>query len=368
MPTRVHSARQRCQGGERECPCTRHRTRCGTATATSRCSGRSRCAQRTTPRRRCTPTSAPSARNLWRDGRRSRPPATTCFANNVGASGRMSSLVASSHAPSVAPISLRECKTKTPLPPRDFSSFFSATVVRKGGDKKCGTEDPPPSGRCEKARKLHTLFFSHTIVKGRKRGMVSASTLKTACATCAADANCPPKVHACCECLRTCLSKGTECHAMVHACRDIASRCACGACISKERGWQACCRCCFALCDACDSYCHQRCSLPEMMRKCNSGTWEMRCAFQQGPTIPGTVDYKAPRTVDRNCCVYCANSACGAERAYCDKLKRSVQHLTYPGGLLEYYCRSTIDKSLPRLTEFEPGQHLHRGCMEECVP
>lgn len=196
-----------------------------------------------------------------------------------------------------------------------------------------------------------------------------ATALKSACTRCASDPSCRPEVSACCQCLLACLSTGIECHAIVHACRDIASRCACDACLSRAKGWEALCRCCFPLIDACDSYCHQRCSLPEMLKMCSSGACDMRCAFKSGPYIPGTSPYEPPSKVGKRCCVYCANSSCGAERSYCDRMPKSVPHVSYPGGLLEYYCRSQMPGStLTKLKGFHPQSFKHRSCTHGCVP
>ena len=163
--------------------------------------------------------------------------------------------------------------------------------------------------------------------------------------------------------------KGLECHAIVHACRDIASRCACDACTSDAKGWQALCKCCFCLIDACDSYCHQRVSLPQMLKMCDSDECDMRCAFRSGPHIPGTSPYRPASKVTRKCCVYCANSSCGADRSYCDSLPQDVQHVCYPGGLLEYYCRTQMPGStLPELQKFHPQRFRHRTCKHKCVP
>lgn len=195
-----------------------------------------------------------------------------------------------------------------------------------------------------------------------------ASTLKHACTRCAKDPACRPEVRACCECLLACLDTGVECHAMVHACRDIAARCACEACLARKGGWRELCSCCFELIDACDSYCHQRCSLPEMLRMYASGGCDLRCAFKTGPTIPGTAAYTPPSRVAKKCCVYCANSSCGAERSFCERMPKEVTHLTYPGGLLEYHCRTHLDPSLPRLKGFDPARFRHRSCTNGCVP
>lgn len=178
----------------------------------------------------------------------------------------------------------------------------------------------------------------------------------------------PPEVRACCACLKTCLVTGIECHAMVHACRDVASRVACTACLERHKNWKTLCRKCFRICDACDSYCHQRCSLAEMRKMCSSGMCDLRCAFESGPQIPGTAPYKAPQDVRRKCCVYCANSACGAEQSYCDAMRQDVEHVAYPGGLLEYHCRTQLDRTLPSLVDFDPTAFLHRECSQGCVP
>ena len=197
---------------------------------------------------------------------------------------------------------------------------------------------------------------------------LTKSEMIAACNTCCESAACPFEVRCICECLKKCLTKTVECHALVHACRDIASRCACEACVSSKKGWKECCRCCFSLCDACDSYCHQRCSLPQMLEMRRREECDMVCAFKEGPKIPGTKDYVPPAKINKFCCVYCANSACGAERSYCDQIKSSVKHLAYPGGLLEYHCRSKIDASLSPLKAFDPTHYKHRHCKQECVP
>jgi hypothetical protein len=85
---------------------------------------------------------------------------------------------------------------------------------------------------------------------------------------CKSNTACQDEVRACCDCLLTCLNSGVECHAAVHACRDIASRRLCEACLAKTKGWESLATCYFAIIDACDSYCHQRCSLPQMLEMC----------------------------------------------------------------------------------------------------
>ena len=160
--------------------------------------------------------------------------------------------------------------------------------------------------------------------------------LAAACDTCGRKKACPQEVQACCTMLAAVLRTrgGVEPHSCVHACRDVASRCAVRAWKEESDGWKEACLCCFSLCDALDGFCHQRIPLAGALAHKN-----LLCAFETGPKLPGTQPYRAAQKVPagQECVVYCASTSCGASAAYRHGLKCAARE--YPGGLLEYACR-----------------------------
>lgn len=195
------------------------------------------------------------------------------------------------------------------------------------------------------------------------------------CKSCMQNPVCPNEVKALCACLKFILQQtNLEPHACMHACRDAASRCGCTCCRGKrDPNWRATAQCCFDLCDALDSFCEQRISLPAMLKLHSEDKAVMRCAFDQSkPVIPGTSRFVKPQRCPPKplSCVYCANCACGAEKQYCHTLsEKGCDHLVYPGGLLEYYYRAALNPSvLEQISSFNPDKWWFRDCHGGCHP
>ena len=193
------------------------------------------------------------------------------------------------------------------------------------------------------------------------------SFLKRACDACASAPECPPALRVVCTALAQLAHKHKteELHSLVHACRDIASRAGVRACRGQKAAWQREAVCCFQFCDACDRFCHQRCALPDAMAQVRQGKQALRCALRGGtPHIPGSAPtYVAPTSVDGPCVVYCASTSCVAASTYAHKVKGECWE--YPGGVLEYACRTTCDASLPKLAlaDFHRAMALEfNGC------
>ena len=162
---------------------------------------------------------------------------------------------------------------------------------------------------------------------------------------CSSNKACPEEVRACCQMMIDVLRHSVEPHSCVHACRDVASRCAVRA--WKTPGakgeWKGVCMCCFELCDALDGFCHQRIPLREALAHPH-----LRCAFSKGPVLPNTKRYLPSSSVpfsssQKECVVYCASTSCGASAEYRHGLPGQLASREYPGGLLEYACRCACD-------------------------
>lgn len=186
---------------------------------------------------------------------------------------------------------------------------------------------------------------------------MSRDALCKACETCLKGKDVPKPLAVVCEMIRTLCKEqhAVEMHGCVNACRDMASRCGVEACKQKARGWRGRAQCCFRMCDACDNFCHQRCSLPKAL----AGNRPLLCAFNTGPRIPGTERYVPPSKLGSGTyVVYCASTSCGAGPQYCHRAASGAVCLEYPGGLLEYACRCECDDQLKKMKKAE-----HDACL-----
>jgi len=110
--------------------------------------------------------------------------------------------------------------------------------------------------------------------------------LKAVCRDVLSSHHCPKAVKSCCRFLHEMLSyKDVETHTAVHCCRDVASRCGCDSYLSGRRGQSS---LCFRLCDALDTYCHQRISLPDAMKRSKEGKASLML-FPSSPASPASL-------------------------------------------------------------------------------
>ena len=92
----------------------------------------------------------------------------------------------------------------------------------------------------------------------------------------------------------------------------------------------------------------------------------LRCAFPKGPVLPNTQPYLPSSDVPSSqgeCFVYCASTSCGASAEYRHGLPGVLKSREYPGGLLEYACRSACDDPAIRTS---PHPRMSESDVKNC--